>query len=299
MNCFFSNFLNNFIFLDYVYRNLSFFFNKGRSNFLSIYSTLNYFIKKFASNIFLNGSNFKILLRPMSKLDINSAFIARYLAIRMQQRYRLMQALSPVFNDLRKSPLVNGYRIACSGRFTKKEIATYEWYRFGGVPTNTLSAHLDYCAIPFVLKYSMCSFKVWINKKQKDKNYNIEEFRNALLDVLTPYKFFVGNIPFVPLKGFSDLSLSFFAQNLRKNKKFFLRNFLKFRVLTKDASDASILRGNFKKFSLFFDKLRKIGKKIRIKDKKTITSLYNMKKSNLKWLLSIKLLGKKQTVFKL
>jgi hypothetical protein len=210
---FFSYFSKNSVFLDYVYRSLNFFLQKDKSSRVAIYAVLNFFVSRFSSNLKLENSMFKILLRPLSKLDISSSFVARYLAVRMLQRYRLMQALSPVFKDLRKNPLVEGYRIACSGRFTKKEIAAYEWFRYGAVPTNTLSAYLDYCSVPFILKYSMCSFKVWIHRKNLGQNYSVVKFREFLSDINSSSAVDVGRRFFKRKRRF-ELNLG-----LRLNKK--------------------------------------------------------------------------------
>ncbi len=158
---------------------------------LIIQRYLEYFFNLYMSKKNLNYPVITIF-HPISHLDITSAFLSRYLAIRLKQRYRLMQALGPVLSNLRRNPNINGYRVTASGRFTKKEIATYEWFRFGSVPTSTLNAKLDFAIMPFVLKYSLCCFKVWIHKKYN--KFSIKELSNYFFkDILSDSK---GNIMF-------------------------------------------------------------------------------------------------------
>lgn len=143
---------------------------------------LNYFFNLFMSRKNLNYS-IQILFHPISRLDMTSSFLARYLSLRLKQRYRLMQALGPVLSDLRQNSMIEGYRITASGRFTKKEIATYQWFRFGSVPTSTLSAKVDFTIMPFVLKYSLCCFKVWLHKKSTEismRDFSIYFFKDIL-----------------------------------------------------------------------------------------------------------------------
>ena len=163
---FFKLLLNDLFFLRVlIYQNpfsqAIFFKNDGRGR---IFSILNFFLKRFVSGLGLNY-NYNLFLLPITKLDYTSVFIGRYLAIRLKQRYRLMQALGPIFRELKKNSMIEGYRIMCSGRFTKKEIATYQWHRHGSVPLSTLGAQVDFAIVPFVMKYSVCSFRVWLQKK--------------------------------------------------------------------------------------------------------------------------------------
>jgi hypothetical protein len=163
---FFRFFLNDIYMLRIlVYQNpfsqSIFFRSTGRSR---VFSILNFFLRKFISGLGLNY-NFNLFLLPITKLDYTSIFIGRYLAIRLKQRYRLMQALGPIFKELKRNRMLDGFRIMCSGRFTKKEIATYQWHRHGSVPLSTLKAHVDFANVPFVMKYSVCSFRVWLHRK--------------------------------------------------------------------------------------------------------------------------------------
>jgi ribosomal protein S3 len=152
------------------------------------------FFSKYFNKIAYNGCSdiknpFFVHIRPMNKLVITSSFLARYLSIKLLQRHRLLQTLNPVFRDLKQNSRILGYRIACSGRFTKKEIATYEWYQAGSLPTNKLRAHLDYAFIPFIMKYSVCCFKVWIhNLRRYVSQKNLFVFLYKQIDIISGKK---------------------------------------------------------------------------------------------------------------
>jgi hypothetical protein len=183
-----------------------------------------FFFKYFMSFFGLNFP-IKIVFQPMTHLGITSSFIARYLSIRLKQRYRLMQALGPVLSDLKKNPLIEGYRINASGRFTKKEIAFYEWFRFGSVPTSTLNCNLDFSVMPFVLKYSLCCFKVWINFQSK--KLSLEQIKRYFFKDFIKIRFKIRKR--VSLKYFKILlnkkdKYKFFDLFRKKNNSFFLLN---------------------------------------------------------------------------
>ena len=87
-----------------------------------------------------------------------------------------VQALRSVRKDLKLNPIIEGYKIACSGRFTKKEIASYDVFKYRNIPTSTGTKHIDFISVPFILKYSLCNFKIWLclnyskfSKKEKNK----------------------------------------------------------------------------------------------------------------------------------
>ena len=60
---------------------------------------------------------------------ITANIIALYIRGRLIQRYSLNWILRPVLKDLNQridKKIILGYKIVCSGRFTRKQIATYK-----------------------------------------------------------------------------------------------------------------------------------------------------------------------------
>lgn len=191
---FFFDIGGNLIFIDNISINI-------RNNVISnnnIILFFQYYLRFFFEFFFSQGKNMntkiQLLFNPISHLDITSSFIARYLATRMKQRYRLMQALGPVLHNLRRTDMVSGYRISASGRFTKKEIAAYQWFRFGSSSTSTFSTKLDFFIMPFILKYSLCCFKVWINLT--NENIDLSQIADYFYKDLLTQDFFFFNFKY-------------------------------------------------------------------------------------------------------
>ncbi len=178
-------FLNKFIKILYFTKKRKFIFLNFFFKFFSYYST-NFFI--FFKNIikffkkFLLNKDINIYFKNVSKFQITSSLISRYISIRLKQRFSLKEILKPILKDLSSNPSIEGFKISCCGRFTKKEIATYKWERQGKISLNTIKANIDYSLNHVILKYSVCGIKVWLHRNSNYKYFFKKWFE--------PYKFF-------------------------------------------------------------------------------------------------------------
>lgn len=57
-----------------------------------------------------------------------------------------------------------GFKIKCSGRFSRKQRASAYWFLLGSVPLNTVTAHIDYGTYTVFLANSAITIKVWFIK---------------------------------------------------------------------------------------------------------------------------------------
>jgi len=99
--------------------------------FLSLLSNL---FNQFFFKINLSGDRITNVSTGIKFLDsfniINPQFVARFIARRVSYGFQLQRVLKPLIRDLslamskRKNKIV-GFRIACSGRFDRKQIASY------------------------------------------------------------------------------------------------------------------------------------------------------------------------------
>lgn len=142
--------------------------------FLNLLSTL---FNQFFYKINLpSGSKIKKISLGVKFLDsfniINPQFIARFIARRISYGFQLQRVLKPLIRDLtlamskRKNKIV-GFRIACSGRFDRKQIASYIWQKFGPVSLNKFAATINYGFATSYLKYGTCGIKVWVASKHQ------------------------------------------------------------------------------------------------------------------------------------
>jgi len=71
-----------------------------------------------------------------------------------------------------KSPLY-GYKFHFSGRFTRKQKAANLWFQVGYLENSSVISNVDYAFKFVVLRFSVCSIKVWLYKSNKYSSYKI------------------------------------------------------------------------------------------------------------------------------
>lgn len=135
---------------------------------------LTFFLSKFMS------SKFVLHICKINYLGVNIQTIGNYIGARLKQRFKVMQIMAPVIKNLQQNKNILGYKFSFCGRFSRKEIATYEYYKHGAVPLNTRKALIEYALFGVILKDSYCGIKVWLNKK-KEKLLGINFYHKSLI----------------------------------------------------------------------------------------------------------------------
>lgn len=149
--------------------------------------SLGFYLKKLA----LNSDNYHFNVYSLDFLNVTSDVIATYISLKLQQKYSLNWVLRPILKDLStkiKKRIFLGFKIVCSGRFTRKQIATYSWTKKGSLRLNNFSNLVKYSESSVRLKYGLCGIKVWLNYGNNDQNL----FKRNLLLIYpryTPFKY--------------------------------------------------------------------------------------------------------------
>jgi hypothetical protein len=126
---------------------------------------LNFFFK-FNTHFFQYRVGFDISFIKRNKF-VNANFLSKFIAKRLSFGFELNRVLNPIVVDLTK--LVNssfskilGFKIACSGRFNKTQMASYSWEKYGPICLNTFALSVDYSFSSVFLKYGSCGIKIWL-----------------------------------------------------------------------------------------------------------------------------------------
>src|SRR6185437_1669851 len=189
-----------------------FVFSKFRNNFGGL--ARHYLNFVFGTTV---SDRLNIVWKMLHYNNFSAQIVANYISIRLRQRFQLREIIMPILRSLSSHPFISGFRISCAGRFTKKEIASYDLRTYSSVPFSTVSKRLDYALSEVVLKYSICGVKVWLHKRiylddlQFPRMENYADFSNF---------FFI-------LKNFSN---EFSFSSLQKPASFdsrFVQNFIK------------------------------------------------------------------------
>jgi hypothetical protein len=160
------------------------FYSKTFAWFVYKRIALNYLLSFFPQ--ITRSANFFIFVlanTPRSPLFFNATVIARYFTRKFLQRHRLRNLTRPVIRLLSASSLVKGFKLSFSGRFSREERATYEWFKRGAVSLNKFTDLVEYDNDFVSLKFGCVCVKVWINYHRKRvrvigkrKNFNLLTF---------------------------------------------------------------------------------------------------------------------------
>ena len=200
------------------------FYFKPKSSISKITSTkikgfYTYFIKTIISNLYwyllnnslnfyltklsLNSEKYTFNVYSLDFLNVTTDIISTYISLRLQQKYSLNWVLRPILKDLStkiKKNVFLGYKIVCSGRFTRKQIATYMWMKQGSLQLNNFTNLIKYSEGSVRLKYGLCGIKVWLSYGSN----NLTLFNRNLLLVYPLYT------PFKYLLDYKNNSLTFY-----------------------------------------------------------------------------------------
>jgi ribosomal protein S3 len=165
--------------------------------FTSFFRVFLFRFKKFLFPFNFRKVNF--IFKSITRTSITAPVIAKYICVRLSQKYSMKEILKPVIKDLISNRYVSGFKISCCGRFTKKEIATFFWKKIKKVSLSQTTSRVEYSFNEVVLKYSICGVKVWL---QTNSSFPIKEF---------VWNSYLSNFKFIP----------------KKNKKKFKKTYLK------------------------------------------------------------------------
>lgn len=245
---------------------------KLRANFRYILSmgVLNlywYLISKYWV-YYLNFFNFektKFILRfwDLHFNNVTANTITKYITSRLQKKYTLMYVLRPVLRDLyfkQNQKRIKGYKLVCSGRFTRKQIATKTWFKRGAISSNQLLNNMDYSYRAVKLKYGVCGIKLWINYGDNELDTYLKKNIMVYPTQQTFCKNVINNLNF----NLSINNWTAFYWKIhynRKLKKIFylkllkIKNFLIFNLIFKKylLHEIKFLKQNKKLLNIFLD----------------------------------------------
>jgi small subunit ribosomal protein S3 len=74
------------------------------------------------------------------------------------------KVLKDSLSQIRDKELIRGIRVNCSGRLGRAPMAKMEWFKFGSITSNKISANIDYSYSMGKTKYGSFGIKVWLYK---------------------------------------------------------------------------------------------------------------------------------------
>jgi hypothetical protein len=97
------------------------------------------------------------------KTSVTASMVSRYIVLKLQQGFSLAFIVKTVKRTLRRFfTQASGYKICLSGRFTRKQIATYTWFKTGSVALNQRVSGVDYVQDLGFSRFGVFGIKLWV-----------------------------------------------------------------------------------------------------------------------------------------
>lgn len=153
----YKKFFNFFIFF---FIKLEKYYIKNLITFFFFFS--NFFFNKFLFNI---KKEIFFFLECFYTNNFNHSIkiLTNYICIRLKQQFYIFDILKPIFQHLKKRSNILGFKIKCSGRFTRKDRSAKILELYKQISLNKIKANINYTFDTVILKYSLCSITIWIH----------------------------------------------------------------------------------------------------------------------------------------
>lgn len=108
--------------------------------------------------------------------SVTANFLARYIARKIEMRFRIKELYSPIKRELRilvkTSAIVLGYKLQFVGRLTRRGKVRTTWAFGGNMPFSTVSAQIEHSYYLGILRNGVCCIRVWLYRHKSFGNYN-------------------------------------------------------------------------------------------------------------------------------
>lgn len=118
---------------------------------------------------------------PLEETFITPTFVGEYITRKLKQKHKLKDVLRPLVKHLGRHKGLSGFKITCSGRFSRAERATYRWQKVGKVSLNNFKEFIDYDYSEVTLRFGQVGIKVWFSYNKK----NITEIWKKAMRIVT------------------------------------------------------------------------------------------------------------------
>lgn len=184
--------LNLLLIKEFSYRHLNIhYFRKIMNSRYIIFQSAHAAIRN-SINSFDKFNKIRSNFFGMHTKNITSSLICNYICHKLGQYFSIQQILGPVLRDLRRSPLLQGFKIVVAGRLTRKERAAFMVRKNGRVSLSQKSAIIDFSSQFKIMRFGMVGVKVWFMRKNifyKPYMYRLSMMILPLLTKRKKYKY--------------------------------------------------------------------------------------------------------------
>jgi small subunit ribosomal protein S3 len=111
------------------------------------------------------GNCVYLSVSPLKNICESASILSDHLSTELERpNSSFKKVLKDSLSQIRDKELIRGIRVNCSGRLGRAPMAKMEWFKFGSIPSNKISANIDYSYSMGKTKYGSFGIKVWLYK---------------------------------------------------------------------------------------------------------------------------------------
>jgi len=125
-----------------------------------------YFVNLFKFIPYNMNLRFSFINNKTRIIDIDAKYIVNYLRSKMleMEKISINSIIESLKESLKDNKKIKGYKVCFSGRFTRRQIATYSWDSFGKIPINDQSSVVDFAFTKLITQHGLCGIKLWLHR---------------------------------------------------------------------------------------------------------------------------------------
>lgn len=182
------------------------------------------------------GSIVLVVFFSMGPEAISARLVSSHIAAKLKLKYKLGSIIYPVINYLKRIRQLDGFKLMCCGRFTRKQRATFLVRTRGSLSFSSVSSLLDYNLSVVFLRFGACGIKVWLSFKKNTLNDSdvflfesmVSRLSNSRFFFSRTINFFNKNVLFPFIKKFKQYKSFFFFKYKQQSK--FLKKYISLTI---------------------------------------------------------------------
>lgn len=117
---------------------------------------------------FTIGPNYIWRLGIFPEGGMTANTIARYIIASLRNRFTMAGTVYRMIKGIKRNHFARGIMVHCSGRFSRRQRATFKKFKSGILRISSFSKNTDYGTAYYSQKFGACGVKVWFYGKKKN-----------------------------------------------------------------------------------------------------------------------------------
>lgn len=117
---------------------------------------------------------------PVDSMLITPKFLGEFITKKLDQKHKLRDIIYPILKALGRNPGIAGFKMTCSGRFSRADRATYQWHKHGHTTLSSLGLPILYDYSEKTLPFGVVSLKIWMQYRPGEFQEYLDKFNKYI-----------------------------------------------------------------------------------------------------------------------